>query len=306
MSNLSRAIGAVKLFGKAHGPTIMVATGIVSMGASVITASKQTLKIEEVLSVHTPKLEKIRLGTELDLPSYSKEAARKDRFIVYTQASYDLAGLYLVPGVLFFGGAALVFGGHRIMLKRNATLALAFTALSESFDKYRANVREEFGELADKAMMDGGKLVTYTDPVTGKEEQFFERDWENSDNDPYNRVFRQGESTQWQDDLSVNKMFVEQVQRMCQRRLIHEDHLFLSDVYKHLGFPVNDISRVCGWKVTRLADGSRNIPEIDFGLNTPIPDDWKWTRDEAAVYLDFNVHGLIIGGRVQKALEQAP
>lgn len=306
MSNLTRAIGAVKLFGKAHGPTIMVATGIVSMGASVITASKQTLKVEEVLAVHTPKLEKIKLGTDLELPSYSKEAARKDRFIVYSQAGWDLGRLYVVPGVLFFGGAALVFGGHRIMLKRNATLALAFTALSESFEKYRANVRNEFGELADKAMMDGGKLVTYTDPVTGKEEQVYERDWENSDNDPYNRVFAHGLSSQWTDDLSVNRMFIEQVQRMMQRRLIHEDHLFLADVYKHLGFPVNDISRVCGWKVTRLPDGSRNIPEIDFGLNRGIPDDWKWTVDECAVYLDFNCHGLIIGGRVQKALEQAP
>lgn len=304
MSNLTRAVAAVKLAAKAHAPTMMVVGGVVSMGASVIMASKQTLKVEEVLEKHVVNLEKIQKGTDLGLGSYTPDVAAKDRITVYSQVGWDLGKLYAVPGVLFFGGAALVFGGHHIMLKRNAGLALAFTAVSEAFEKYRENVRTEFGDVADKAMMDGGTLKEYIDPVTGKVEQVYERDWENSGNDPYNRVFECGASSQWEPDLSVNRMFVEQVQRMMQRRLINENHLYLSDVYKHLGFPESDVSRVCGWKVTRNEDGSRNIPEVDFGLNKPMPDDWKYSK-EAAIYLDFNCHGLIVGGAVQKALEKS-
>jgi len=43
---------------------------------------------------------------------------------------------------------------------------------------------------------------------------------------------------------------------------------------------------------------------IDFGLDTPLPDDWKYSR-EKAIYLDFNCQGLIVGGKLQKILERA-
>jgi hypothetical protein len=305
VSNLTRAVAAVKLAAKAHAPTMMVVGGVVSMGASVIMASKQTLKVEEVLEKHVVNLEKIQKGTDLGQGSYTPDVAAKDRITVYSQVGWDLGKLYAVPGVLFFGGAALVFGGHHIMLKRNAGLALAFTAVSEAFEKYRENVRQVKGDEFDQAMMNGYVTKEVYDDVTGKTETITTRDWDGSPNaDPYNRVFECGATPQWEPDLAVNRMFVEQVQRMMQRRLINENHLYLSDVYKHLGFPESDVSRVCGWKVARNEDGSRNIPEVDFGLNKPMPDDWKYSK-EAAIYLDFNCHGLIVGGAVQKALEKS-
>lgn len=304
MSNLTRAFAAVKLITKAHAPTIMVVSGVVSMGASVIVASKKTLDVEEVMSVHTPKLEKIQQGTDLGLGGYPADVATKDRMVVYAQAGADLARLYFIPGVLFVGGAGLVFGGHHIMLKRNATLAIAFTALSESFERYRERARLAMGSEFDQAMMNGHVLKEVIDPVTGKVETVASRDWDAPIQDPYARIFEEGASNQWQPDLGVNKMFIAQMQQMAQRRLVHQDYLYLSDVYKSLGFPENDTSRVVGWKVTRLPDGTRNIPEVSFGLDSPHPDDWKFSK-EGAIYLDFNCHGLIVGGRVQRALEQA-
>lgn len=301
MSYLSRAVGATKLLVKAKGPTIMVVTGVVSMGAAVITAGKQTLKVEEVLEKHTPDLEKIAQGEDLQLEGYDKEAARQDRFRVYTRASFDLAKLYAVPGVLFIGGAGLVFGGHNIMVKRNATLALAFTGLKSSFDAYRARVVETIGHDADQAFMHGAKMTTIKD-AKGKEHEVASRDWDESRKDPYNRVFEQGATAEWQDDLTCNQIFIESQRRNAQRLLNHQNYLYLSDVYASLGFPESDISRVVGWKVERLPDGTKNIPTIDFGLDKPMPDDWKYNA-ENAIYLDFNCQGLIVGGKIQKIIE---
>ena len=81
-------------------------------------------------------------------------------------------------------------------------------------------------------------------------------------------------------------------------------YLWLSEVYECLGFPENDICRIVGWRVRTLPDGSRDIPHVDFGLDHPHPDDWKYNR-ENAIYLDFNVQGMIVGGKVQRALEAA-
>lgn len=303
MSYLTRAVGAARLLFKANAPTIMVVGGVTAMGAGTVLACKQTLKIEEVLAVHVPDLEKIQHGQSLELTSYGPEVARADRIKVYSRVALDAGKLYAVPAVLFLGGTALVFGGHRLMLQRNATLAIAFTSLKKSFDAYRARVVSNYGDETDQAMMNGWTTETVVGK-NGKKTKISTRDWEGEVGDPYNRVFEQGATSAWQPDLGANKMFVAQQQRFAQQVLNQQGYLYLSDVYKALGFPENDTSRVVGWKVRRNPDGSRDIPFIDFGLDKPLPDDWKYEQ-EKAIYLDFNCQGLIVGGKIQKLLEQS-
>lgn len=302
ISFITRAYGASKLLLKANAPTLMVVGGVVSMGAGTVLACKQTLKVEEVLAKHAPDLEKIKHGESLELASYGKEVAQGDRFRVYSRAGVDLTKLYAPSGILLIGGATLVFSGHRLLLQRNATLAIAFTSLANAFEAYRARVRDEFGEKADQAMLNGFNWVDVVDE-NGKTVGSPEREWEGASGDPYNRVFEQGATPAWKPDLDVNRMFLHQQRKFAQQKLNHQGYLYLSDVYQALGFPEGDIARVVGWKVKTLPDGSRDIPFIDFGLDRPIPDDWKYNK-EKAVYLDFNCQGLVVGGKLQKILER--
>lgn len=304
MSFLTIAYHATKLAVKAHAPTIMVVSGVASMTGGTVLACKQTLKIEEVLEPHTKMLEKVQHGETLQLEGYSNDDARGDRFRVYGRVAVDLTKLYAVPGALFIGGAGLVFSGHHIMIKRNATLAIAFTGLKKSFDAYRGRVVNALGHDADQAFMHGAVVREIVDPETGAVVTVATRDWDASRKDPYNRVFEQGASASWQPDLGVNKMFLHHQQKFAQERLSRQGYLYLSDVYQALGFPESDISRVVGWKVERNPDGSRNFPVVDFGLDKNVPDDWKYSHEDN-VYLDFNCQGLIIGGKVQKILELA-
>lgn len=304
MSHLTRAIGAIKLATKAHAPTIMVVSGVVSMGTSVIIASKKTLYVESIMAPYAQQLEQIEDASNLNVAGYDDKRAAKDRGRVYGQATISMTKHYFVPGILFIGGACLVFGGHRIMLQRNATLAVAFTGLKESFDFYRQNVRDNFGEAADQGMLNGYVLEEVEDPETGEKKMVPKRDWDTAEHDPYNRVFSQETSTQWTDDLGVNKMFIHNQQRMANIVLGQQNFLYLNDVYEALGMPKTDVGQVCGWKVRRLPDGTRDIPFVDFGLDTTLPDDWKYNANNE-IYLDINCQGLIVGGKIQKALEQA-
>lgn len=300
---ITQAYGAAKLALKAKAPTLMVVGGVSAMGVGTVLAAKQTLYVDSILRHHVDSLDRIQEGTELELPSYGKELQLRDRFTVYRSASVDLAKLYAVPGLLWIGGAGLVFGGHHILVKRNATLAIAFTAISEAFERYRENTREAMGHDFDQAMLTGYKRITTVDE-DGKEIEVYSRDWDQTNLDPYNRVFEQGATSAWRPDLAVNRMFVSQQQSFAQQRLGQQGVLYLSDVYEALGFPESDISRVVGWKVKKLPDGSRDIPAVDFGLDKPLPDDWKYSQ-EKAIYLDFNCQGLIVGGKVQKILERS-
>lgn len=303
MSYLTQAYGAVKLFTTANAPTIMVGSGVISMTVGAVLGAKKTLHLEETLGEHVAVLEAIHETRHNPaMPDYDDQKATSDRIKVYTRVGVSCVKLYAVPAVFFLGGTALVFGGHHIMLQRNATLAMAFTGLKKSFDAYRGRVVNQYGTEADQAFLGGYELKEVIDPESGDVRTIAVRDWESADQDPYNRVFSRENSTQWENDLGVNKMFIQNQLKFAQIKLGLQGHLYLADVYEALGFPETDISRVVGWKVTRLPDGTKNVPHIDFGLNSPHPDDWKYNR-ENAIYLDFNCQGLIIGGKVQKALE---
>lgn len=301
---IKTAYAASKLVLKANAPTIMVVGGVASMGVGTVLAAKQTLKVEEVLEKHVIDLEKIKEGERLGLQSYGSEVAMSDRFRVYSRVGLDLGRVYAFPVVIWGSGAVLVFGGHRLLLKRNATLAIALSSVSKAFEAYRERVRAEWGETADQAMLRGYQSKVVKDPVTGEEKNVPIPGRPEDNIDPYNRVFAQGEATGWRPDLGVNKMFLAQQREMAQQKLNHYGYLYLNEVYEALGFPPSDVGQVAGWKVRRLADGSREIPFVDFGLDKPLPDDWKYNA-EKAIYLDFNCQGIIVGGKIQKILERA-
>lgn len=305
MSYLTRACGAVKLVLQANAPSIMVGTGIVAMGTGAVLACKKTLGVEEVLAEHIPFLEQIKTTEESpQYAEYTKDRARNDRIKIYTRVTLDMIKLYGVPAGFFIGGAGLVISGHRILLQRNATLALAFTGMKQAFDAYRARVIEEQGHEADQRFKNGFIRKEFVDSDTGERIPVTVQDGENPVTDPYNRIFEQGASSQWQDDLGINKMFIHNQQRFAQQLLSRRGYLWLSEVYTSLGFEENDVSRVVGWKVRKLPDGTKDIPMVDFGLDTPHPDDQMLAREQA-IYLDFNCQGLIVGGKVQRILEKS-
>lgn len=295
---VTRAIGASKVALKAKAPTIMVVGGVAAMGAAAVMVGKQTLKLEHTLEPHIDKIEKAQKAGGYIKPELIEINNRE----IVKAAGFDVIKLYAAPTVLFVGGSCLVFGGHHILLKRNATLAIAFTSLQKAYNAYRTNAIKAMGPEFDQAMLTGytTKEIVEED---GTVKTVNTRDWDAESHDPYNRVFEQGATTEWVDDLGINKMLVRNQMRFAQERLNRQGHLYLSDVYEALGFPESPISRVVGWKVRRNPDGSKDFPAIDFGIDKQTPEDWIYSK-ENAIYLDFNCQGLIVGGTVQKELEK--
>lgn len=294
MSKITRAWGAAKLALDAKAPTLLVVGGIVTMGIAGVVACVQTTKLEEKIDPYLDELEGIQSSAERGM--ITAETASHNRGSVYCKVMLEASKVYGVPIVLFAGGAGMAIKGHNILQQRNAALAVAFTTLKKSFDAYRARVIHEQGHEADQHYLNGSKPMKHNGMLVST------RDWDESAQDPYNRIFGQETSTQWENDLGTNKHFVASQQRFAQQLLNRQGYLYLSEVYKSLGLPETDVSRVVGWKITTLPDGTQNIPIVDFGIDKPMPDDWKYNQ-QRAIFLDFNCQGLIVGGKVQKMLE---
>jgi hypothetical protein len=303
MSKLTRAIGAAKLAMHAKSPTLFVVGGVIAMGAAAVVACRQTVKADGVLEPHTIKLEELK-SQEAAVVSGREKGSISDiqaeKTQIYINGFTEVAKVYAVPVVMFVGGAVMVFRGHSIMQQRNAALAVAFTTLKRNMDAYRARVIAEQGHEADQRFMSGSKETIST--KDGYPRKIDTRDFDTADDHIYNRVFSQVTSNQWQNDLGANMHFIACQQRFAQQALNKYGYLYLSEVYRSLGIAESSESRICGWKITYLPDGTRNIPIVDFGIDKPLSNDWKYSA-ERAVYLDFNCQGLIVGGKVQKILE---
>lgn len=293
MQKFTRAYGAFKLALHANAPTLLVAGGVATMGVAAVLVAKQTAVWQEKMIPHVRKMDELEKNGKVD---------DQTKLSMGLDAAKDTVIVYAVPAALFVGGAVLVFHGHHKLQQRNAALAIAFTALKKSFDGYRHRVVRELGHESDQYFLNGAKEVTHQDK--NGQYQTNTRDWEKSALDPYNRVFSQETSNQWQNDLGCNKDFVHGQQRFAQQILNRQGYIYLSDVYRSLGIAESDISRVVGWKIVTLPDGTRNVPVVDFGLDRMIPDDWKYSANRE-IFLDFNCQGLIVGGKVQKMLENA-
>lgn len=297
MHKITRAFGAAKLALQAKSPTIMVVGGVVLMAGSVVAAGIQSRKLDSAIEKQVMDLEYISTEPQ-------DEIATQARVKAYGNITVECVKLYAVPAVLFVGGAGMTLYGHNILLQRNATLAIAFTTIKKSFDAYRARVVQLHGHQRDQRLLNGEATIGGGWIGEDPSQTYPSRNWEEAGDDPYNRVFAQGVSSQWENDLGTNKIFLGGQQRIAQQILNRRGYLYLSEVYTSLGFPESDVSRVVGWKIRTLPDGTLDIPVVDFGLDKPMPDDWKYGRNRE-VYLDFNCQGLIVGGKIQQMIESA-
>lgn len=149
-----------------HSPEILMAAGTASFVVTVISASKATIKAQDILEEHKETLDDINEVIEKADDcgiEYSLEDCKKDKITAYTKTGLALFTDYLPT--IGFATVTLTcfFGAFSIMKKRYATLAIAYAALERSFKIYRKRVIADRGEDADIYYMTGQKPKEVTE-----------------------------------------------------------------------------------------------------------------------------------------------
>lgn len=161
-SNIKSMVTVVKAGLVKHSPEILMGAGAVSFIVTVITASKATIKAQDILEDHKKKLDDIKEIIDYcekypDSVEYCLEDSKKDKTVAYVQTGLALAKDY-APAVGFAAiSLTCFFGAFGIMKKRYTTIAMAYSALEQSFRKYRERVIADKGEEADLYYMTGQK-----------------------------------------------------------------------------------------------------------------------------------------------------
>ena len=301
VNNLTRTFNKVGLKFKKHSPEILVAAGVVGTVTSAVMACKATTKVSEIMENAKKDIDTIHYAADNaeSLPEeYTVEDSKKDLAIVYTQTGVKLAKLYAPAVVLGALSITSIVASHRILNKRNAALAAAYTAIDKGFKEYRSRVVQRFGKELDRELRFDIKAKEVEETIVDEKgkEKTVTKTIEVVDPNKYSdfaRIYDAG-CLGWDDDAEYNLMFLKHQQQHANDLLQSRGYLFLNEVYDMLGFPRTKAGQVVGWIYDEKSSDSDCF--VDFGIYDLSKEK---ARDfvngyEKTIVLDFNVDGPIL------------
>lgn len=308
-NNMSRSLYKAKFKLQQHAPEIMVVGGIIGGVVSTVMACKATTKVNFILEETQKKIDIVHEGIEtgevqgyldngeVGMVSYSAEDGNKDLAIVYGKAGIELVKLYAPAVAVGCLSITSILGGYRIMHKRNVALAVAYTALDNSFKGYKNRVIERFGEAMDRELTYGIKAVEIEETTVDKKgkEKTVTKTIEvmdpNNVYSPYAFCFDES-CVGWERDAELNKFFLLQQQNYANDKLKAQGYLFLNDVRKMLGALPTAAGQECGW----IYNSEKGDGCVDFGIfdiHKPVNREFV-NGYEKSIWIDPNVDGYIL------------
>ena len=276
----------------AHAPEILLGVGIFTGVATVVSAIKSTLKVEEVIDEAKEEIDEVKSSEDFDKKELTK---------VYFKTGAKLAKLYYPTVLLGATSTACILYSNGMLKQRTAQTIAAYNTLDAIFKKYRGNVIEKYGEAEDHKLRYGlkdEKVETVEYDENGNEVKSKKKvttipsDFLNTSE--YSRLFTKyredGEENPLYSKIQdSNALFLQNTQRYANDLLNLRGHVFLNEVYDMLGFKRTESGQVVGW-VKGEGDGV-----VRFGIDNIYRAiaDGKLTYGEA-ILLEFNVQGVII------------
>jgi hypothetical protein len=306
-NSLTQSFGRGGLYLQKHSPEILLGAGLIGMVATVIMASKATLKANDIVeetkrSLNVIDNAKIN-GTTAGMAPYSVEDAMKDKAIVYVQTGLKFGQLYGPAASVGLLSLTAILASHGVMRKRQVALVAAYNLLKEGYDNYRRRVVEDLGEETDKNYYLGLKDESHTETeVDGEGNKKKVKKTNKALYDKhmapsiYSRFFDES-NPMWRTDRTLNKAFLIAQQNYLNDVLIIRGHVYLNEAYERLGFDHTEAGAIVGWvlKDPESMKEEGRAGYINFGIfdvnNDPGREFVNGTNP--SILLDFNVDGIM-------------
>lgn len=296
LTTLSNAVtskmGRQVLVAQKHSPTLLFAGGVVGVVATVVLASRATLRLEEVLSQNEENLELAHsLMTDETKTDYSIKDYEKDVAYIRIKTAINVTKLYAPTVLIGAASIAALAGGQLVLTKRNAGLVAAYAALEKGFNQYRERVVQEIGVDKDREFRYGveNREVVIEDKNGGHKVKTEKRVGPDG-HSIYAKFFSEQTSRSWSPRPDYNFLFLKAAQIHANDLLQTRGHVLLNDVYDAIGLDRTPEGAVVGW-VKGHGDDYVSFGLFDEEYNERIHD--FFVGRENSVLLDFNVDGVV-------------
>lgn len=266
-----------------QSPTIMFGAGVVGVVATVVLASRATLKLEDILDEHDINMSKATglhnaggAETSKGFQEYSDRDFQKDKAIIMGRTVGDLVKAYgpaLVVGTVSIG---LLTGSHVVLQRRNEALMAAFTGVYAAFNEYRGRVVAELGEEKDLHFRYGTdeKEILIPGKNGNDKVEVVKIPAESAGTSLYAKFY--GPHVEgFSPNAETNIAFLKMHERYLNQRLEAVGHIFLNEAYDAIGLPRTPEGQIVGWLKENHKD---EVAPISFGL---------WDDDRMDKFMDF-------------------
>lgn len=292
LTNLRNAVtskvGLQILTVRKYSPVILFAAGTIGVVATVVLASRATLKLTDILDEAEEMREKIET---LEHTAYTDDDRRMDLLKLKIKTGTNIAKLYAPTVIVGLASIAALTGSHVILTRRNVAITAAYAATDRAFRQYRDRVRNALGVDQDEQFRYGFEEREVVDETKNGPKVSAVRRVGLDGASGYAKYFDEG-SPNWDARAGYNLMFLRSQETHFNNRLYADGYVFLNDVYHALGLKREGFGQQVGW----ILDGGASDNYISFGCFDPSNQGLRdfvngWTD---AILLDFNVDGIIL------------
>lgn len=300
-------LGKIQIGLMKNAPDIKFFGGLGCVGVGTVMACSATMHLNDILEEHQAFLQEVR-DAKNNMSGADLEAHRKefDALVAkrYFKTFKDIGKLYALPVAIELLGAASLVSSRNEYKERNAELAAAVAAIGTHFKDYRANVREQLGEEAEKDIFHNIKTKEVETVVTDENgEQKTVKESLRTFEKPasYTFMFDAG-CEYWVPDPVRNAAYLHSMQELANQRIRERArgnggraYMFVSEVLGDM-FPRVSLPKwtyICGWIYDEKNPVGDNY--IDFGVfHSDLEPTKRFVKGlEANVLLDFNCDGVI-------------
>jgi hypothetical protein len=291
----SRAARQILLAQK-NSPQVLFYGGIALAGATVVSACRGTLKLEDVLDDIRKDREDIQRVAMVKPDKYNDRQVAKLNLYVTSKGIARIAKLYLPSIALGVAAVGCLTSSHNQLTRRNAGLSAALVATERALEKYRDRVREHIGEDRELELWRDQREESV--PVLddeGRETKSKTKVKTGGGYSPYARMWGRDTTGEWDPQPEYNLAKLRSVQEYATLRLNAKGHLFLNEVHDELGLERTPAGAVVGW-LSKKYGGKDGF--VDLGvLGRTGQSQFEFldfvTGREDHIMLDFNVDGEI-------------
>lgn len=254
-----------------HAPEILTGLGIAGGIATVVLASKATLKLKENVTFGEQLRDDFKWKRDnATLEEYSQAQYAGEMIGAYVRIAQGVIKTYAVPALIGAASVSCALGSIGIMRQRNAALTAAYNVLDAAHRSYRERVANELGTKREQEIafaVENPEEVTDADKAKLEKdalEKLAKRLQEKNDANrpsPYS-AFITIKNDHWTRDIDDLLFNLKVVQNNLNDKLRIQGHLFLNEAYDALGISRTKAGQVVGW----IYDTSEGDQFVDFGL----------------------------------------
>lgn len=291
MNTIGKFMTNVKFAAIENSPKLLIAGAIVAGAGAIVGAIVGTKKAIPVIEEAKIKIEEIHLDEEgNEKAELSKEDAQA-MTRVYLDTAWYLTKVYAPTILLSATSITCMLGSNNIMMRRNAALSAAFTAVDTSFREYRKRVAGAIGDEAEMKLYRNERVeleqTETVDPETG-EVKTETKEIKKIDTAPHTALFDETNVNYERDPYNnYNLMFLKAHEQAANDKLRATGFMFENEVRDDLGLDRTPEGQFSGW----IFDPDGPTHQISFGIfdyNNPAAANFVTDSGREGVWLNFN------------------